>query len=494
MNRLIIDKGPLIDRVALLENNQLEGLYLEEKTEDRLVGNIYKGRVVNVLPGMQAAFVDIGYRKNGYLYIKDAIPFEERRHGFKDKRIQDYVKEGQEIFVQVTKPPVEDKGPRLTTNLSITGRYSVVSPMDQFVGVSKKIDDPVQRKGLKRLVLEQLPEKTGCVVRTEAAKVDESLILKDLNYLLQVWHRIKREKHLGKTPRLIHQDLSLPFRILRDTLHKPMDVILVNDQDLAEELKLYLKYLMPGLESVVALSDHGPLIFANEGVESQIQVLMNPKVKLQSGGSLIFEETRALTSIDVNSGKYTGVSDLEDTILKTNLEAAEEIMRQIRLRNVSGIIVIDFIDMGSRKAMDRVMKAVQNAAKKDSEQVDVHGFTRLGLLEVSRKRNQNSLLEALYQPCSMCSGTGAVPSETLIANQMLKEVERIASHTSSEAVVFQIDGRTHHYIQNQSMIRAADIQRLYHLEVQFDVRTDNEHCFYKLKFMGRNKDVGKFLK
>jgi len=494
MTNLIMDKGPLLDRVAVIKEASLQDLFIEEKTEERLVGNIYKGRVVNVLPGMQAAFVDIGHRKNGYLYIKDAIPFDQKRDGFKDKRIQDYVKAGQELFVQVIKPPIEDKGPRLTTNLSITGRYSVVSPMDQFVGVSKKINDGDKRKALKKIAKENVPQGIGCVIRTEAGRVDEDLISKDLNYLIQVWNRIKREAHLGKTPRLIHQDLTLHFRVLRDSIHGDVDTIKVNDELLYEELKRYLKHFMPTYEERLLLSEDGPLIFENQGVENQIEQLMQPLVPLSKGGSLIIEETKALTSIDVNSGRYVGNSQLEATILETNLKAAHEAMRQIRLRNISGIIVIDFIDMSKKKQRKEVMDVLKKVALEDTMQVDVLGFTQLGLLELSRKKSQNSLQEITHTECPVCRGIGQVASETQIANRLLKEVERIAQHTNSEAAVFQIDSKTHTYLERGSVIRIEDIEQLYEMAVTFDIHENAGSCYFKLKFMGRKSDVGKFTK
>jgi len=494
MNSLIVDSGPLIDRIALIEDGKLQDLFIEEKSEKRIMGNIYKGRVVNVLPGMQAAFIDIGLKKNGYLYIKDAIPFDEKKAGFKDKRIKDYVKSGQEIFVQVLKPEVEDKGPKLTTNLSISGRYTVLTPMDSFVGISKKITNVEKRKKLKTIVKNKIPKGMGCVVRTEAGKVDLELVLKDLSYVLHLWKRIEREKHLGKTPRIVNRELALPFRVLRDSKVKEWEHIKVNEKELFENLGLYIKYFMPGKEGTLSLSNHGPLLFENEGVERQIKDLLTPEVKLDHGGSIVIEETTALTSIDVNSGKFIGEGNVEDTFLKTNLKASDEIMRQLRLRNISGIIVVDFIDMIKKEHKQKVVDRMTELSKQDSVQVDLYGFTKLGLMEMSRKKIDNSVLSRLYKECPVCEGVGRVSSELQVANQVLKEIERIVTHTSSEAAVIEIDPKTHQYLEESSMIRTTDLFNIYKLTVTFNVKKDSDQCFYKLKFMGRESDVGKFTK
>ena len=342
-------------KVAVLEDGQLAEIYVEQSPDQRLVGNIYKGVVQNVLPGMQAAFVDIGLEKNAFLFVDDAVPYQKKDEASdlpeaeeaQEKvapNIRDLVKEGQEIIVQVAKEPMGTKGARVTTQLSLPGRYLVLMPTVDYIGISRRIEDETERERLKTVLEEIKPPDVGLIVRTVAEGISAEDFQAELTSLLRMWERLQQKGKKSGTPRLLHRDLALVQRILRDVFSDDFQRLSVNSLTILEKVEDYLDIFDPHIKCKVFLSDTDDL-FEKYAIDHEIAQALKRKVWLKSGGYLIFDETEALTVIDVNTGKFVGSTNLSDTILKTNIEAAREIARQIRLRNIGGIIIMDFIDM-----------------------------------------------------------------------------------------------------------------------------------------------------
>lgn len=402
---IIMDVSAARTRVALLEEGVLVELYIEENPGERLVGNIYRGRVKNVLPGMQAAFVDIGLAKNAFLYVEDLLPPGTTFL----PRISDLVKPGQEIVVQVVKEPMGAKGAKVTTRITLPGRYLVLMPTVNYVGISRRITEEAERERLRELATRYRPSGMGLIVRTAARDAGEEEFAREANLLAGLWEKICRRAREQPVPSLIHRDLELVQRILRDVFTEEVHYLVVNSRAAYEGIMDWLELTAPGLKYRVFLKE-GEDLFGLYGVEPEIRRALARKVWLGCGGYLVFDQTEALTVIDVNTGKYVGGATLEETVLKTNLEAAKEIARQLRLRNIGGIIIIDFIDMPREDHRQRVLEALEEELKKDRTRTQVLGITQLGLVEVTRKKTRPSLAEMLLRPCPCCEGQGWVPA------------------------------------------------------------------------------------
>lgn len=396
-------------RMAVLEDERLVELSIERLNAQRKVGNIYRARVENVLPGMQAAFVDIGMEKNAFLYVDDLQGFkgqDDEEAGLSPSTISELLHEGQEIIVQMVKEPMGSKGARVVTNLTIPGRYLVLMPTVDYVGVSRRIEDEKERDRLRMLAAGIKPPEMGLIVRTAAEGVDEAELLGDLDFLVNLWHKIQKKAKKGPVPSLLYHDHDLLYRILRDLFTRDIDRLIIDDLSAYEKTLDLLRSLSPNLKNRVKLFTGNRPLFEVYGIESQIEEALKRKVWLDSGAYLVFDQAEALTVVDVNTGKFTGSTCLEETVLLTNLAAAKEIARQIRLRNLGGIIIIDFIDMGTEENRKRVLEAFQHELAKDKIKTNVLGFTPLGLLEVTRKKIRPSLREQLQQPCPYCEGNG----------------------------------------------------------------------------------------
>ncbi|WP_427338989.1 Rne/Rng family ribonuclease [Caloranaerobacter sp. DY30410] len=441
MAEIIIDIGLNQNRVAILENGDLVELYVEEENK-RLLGNIYKGRVVNVLPGMEAAFVDIGLDKNAFLYVKDAISSDllgSEDINFKDISIRDVVKPGQELLVQVVKEPIGTKGPRISTHITLPGKYVVLMPETNQIGISRKITEEEERDRLKKIVEENKPENMGVILRTASAGVEEDLIIKDIEFLIKLYEKIKREGKIGYAPKLIYRELDLIDRIVRDFFGDDIQRLVINDREKYKNILELIDETMPHLKSKIHYFDECYDIFKHFGIEAMIKNALERKVWLKSGGYIVIDETEALTSIDVNTGKFVGSVNLEDTVLKTNIEAAKEIAKQLRLRNIGGIIIIDFIDMKNSEDIKYVIDCLENELKKDKVKTTILGMTRLGLLEMTRKKDRKKLSSKFYKNCPHCEGKGKIISDSSILNLIEKEIKRIKIHTNSNAVIFDLN-------------------------------------------------------
>ncbi|HZK33891.1 MAG TPA: Rne/Rng family ribonuclease [Bacillota bacterium] len=399
--KIIIDYEKIQTRVAVLEDGELAELYIEDSQNQRTVGNIYRGRVLNILPGMQAAFVDIGLEKNAFLYIDDVDNAENRP-------IEEVLREGQEITVQVDKEAIGSKGARVTTNITLPGKYAVLIPMANYIGVSKRIVGEEERKRLKSLAQEIRPEDMGLILRTAASDKGAEAFKREVDILMGLWKELKVQEVKGQVPRPLHRDESLVYRTFRDLFTQDVEKFVVNDLDQYHRVLSWVDKIGPSSKNRVEYFDPSREIFVQFRIEDKIEAAIQRKVWLKSGGYLIIEPTEALTVIDVNTGKYVGRIDLEDTVLKTNLEAAEQIAAQIRLRDIGGIIVIDFIDMETDKHRQAVLKAFKQALKRDRTKTNVLGFTGLGLVEMTRKKARVRLSASLLKPCPHCGGIGRI--------------------------------------------------------------------------------------
>ncbi|MBN2645763.1 MAG: Rne/Rng family ribonuclease [Desulfuromonadaceae bacterium] len=444
MKKLVINKTSHETRVALQENGHIAELYIERTRERGIVGNIYKGKVIRVLPGMQAAFVDIGLEKAAFLYVADVIDEMEAVADFVDGSrdssapgnenleetehplppIEDLLQEGQEILVQIAKEPLGTKGARITSHISLPGRHLVYMPTIDHIGISRRIENEDEKERLRRLVEHIRPEGTGFIVRTAAESKSEDDLRSDMTSLAELWQDIERIQERKAAPALVHSDLDVTSKVLRDILTEDIGHILVDTQEEYDKIVQFLGTYMPSLQCNVELYDKDEPLFDACGLEVEISRALGRKVWLKSGGYIIIEQTEALTAVDVNTGRFVGKRNLEDTILRTNLEAVKEIAYQLRLRNIGGLIIIDFIDMEKELHREQVHSALEEALKKDKSKTNILKISELGLVEMTRKRVRESIGRTLCEPCPYCEGTGYVKSRTTMAFEIFRKLKR----------------------------------------------------------------------
>lgn len=408
-------------RIALLEDGKLTEYRVER--EERVVGSIFKGIVQNVLPGMDAAFVDIGLERNAYLSLADVMPEEGadnspsamRRSELRRRKIKDLLKPGQQVMVQVTKGPRGTKGARVSTRIALPGRSVVLMPEAANAGVSRKIEERAERDRLKKLADRIRPEGFGIIMRTECEGRSEEELRSDVAYLVGLWNDVLKNAKKMRAPAIVHKDQSLLFRTLRDLFGESFSRMTIDDADEYEKVHLVASLVAPHLKSKISLYDQDEPIFDHYGIERELDRLMQHKVPLKSGGSLVIDEMEALTAIDVNTGKQVGSVNLEDTVLKANIEACDEILRQLRLRDMGGIIVCDFIDMESETARKQVLERFSAGLEKDRARTRVGKVSSLGLIEVTRKRTGESVTQEITEICPMCAGVGRIPSKETVS-------------------------------------------------------------------------------
>lgn len=490
MKEILVDVGVNEVQLAFLEDGELVEFYIERKNNKRIVGNIYKGRVVNVLPGMQAAFVDIGLEKNSFLYVKDALPqyLAEDENAMSKVQIKDILKPGQEIIVQVTKEPIGTKGARVTTHITLPGRYLVIMPNIDYVGVSRRIMDEEERNRLRSEIEEIKPKNIGVIIRTVAIGKDKEFFNDDIKFLLKLWQKIEKEKIIGYAPRIIYKDFDLISKTIRDQLSHEIDSLVINDKEQYDHALELVELLSPRLKDRVKYYNEDIELFQAYKVDSQISKSTNRKIWLQSGGYLVIDLTEALTVIDVNTGKYVGTTDLEDTILKTNLEAAKEIGKQLRLRDIGGIIIVDFIDMIKETDGTKVLKELENALSKDKTKTKILGMTNLGLVEITRKKIRQRIESLTHKKCPYCDGSGKILCSYTILQRIEKEIHRLSLHTNSEALIIAVNKDTLEVIQNeQSVIK--EIEAKESIKLYFISDPKMHHNTFKVKHMGRLEKI-----
>ena len=428
---ILINCTPQETRVAVMQAGVPQELRIERAANRGLVGNIYVAKVARVLPGMQSAFIEIGLERAAFLHIADI--WEQRQAGLEARPIERILSEGQSLLVQVVKDPIGTKGARLSTQISIAGRLVVYLPQDPHIGISQRIEDETERQLLREKLSHLLPadEKGGFIIRTVAETATDEEFRGDVEYLRKLWHDIRGRAFTSPAPTLLYQDLSLAQRVLRDIAGESTGRIVVDSRENFQKLQAFASEYTP---KVLAKLEHytgeRPL-FDMYNVEDEIEKALARRVELKSGGYLILDQTEAMTTIDVNTGGYVGTRNFDDTIFKTNLEAAHVIARQLRLRNLGGIIIIDFIDMESADHRAAVLAELSKALSRDRTRVTVNGFSGLGLVEMTRKRTRESLEQVLCEPCPTCTGRGVVKTAQTVCYEVLREILREARQFSA---------------------------------------------------------------
>lgn len=485
---IIINTTPQQTRVALLEDGQVAEIHIERKKHRGIVGNIYKGRVTKVLPGMQAAFVDIGLKRDAFLYVLDFfdnledddegesaesdedVESPKRERGGKRSRrpaIQDLLERDQEVLVQISKEPLGTKGARVTSHISLPGRYMVYMPTVDHIGVSRRIKSHAERVRLRKLLKAVKPPSGGCIVRTAGEDRSESDLAGDIDFLTRLWETVKKKGEEAHAPSLVHLDLDLVLRTVRDMFTNNVTKLIIDSEEEYQRVLEFTEATMPHLTDRLRLFVKNIPIFDHYSIEEELAKALQRKVWLKSGGYLIIDRAEALVAIDVNTGKFVGKKNLEDTIVKTNLEAAKEVARQIRLRDLGGIIIVDFIDMETEENKKRVVSTLQQELTFDRARTNVLELTELGLVQMTRKRVRESLKQMLYQPCPYCKGHGYIQSEETVCYEIQTALQRLLSTTEDQRGILV---RAHPTVANMLRGEEKDIiesmKALYNRKIQ----------------------------
>ena len=479
-NELVINTTSHETRIALIENGTIAELYIERSRVRGIVGNIYKGRVIRVLPGMQAAFVDIGMEKAAFLYVADVFEAIEDYENFMEVNekkenggegegqaqgvsplhpIEDILQEGQEILVQVSKEPIGTKGARITSHISLPGRHLVYMPTVDHVGVSRRIDNEPERERLKEVVERIKPNAGGFIIRTVSEGKSEEDLLTDMQYLTKLWEEIVKKNEKAHAPCLIHSDLDVTQKVVRDILSEDVDRIVVDAKPEYDKVVQFISTFMPKIKYSIELYEENEPIFDHFGLEVEISRALGRKVWLKSGGYIIIEQTEALTAVDVNTGRYVGKHNLEDTILKTNLEAVKEIAYQLRLRNIGGIIIIDFIDMEKEVNRDKVFTALEEALKADKSKTNILKMSELGLVEMTRKRVRESIGRLMCEPCPYCEGLGYIKSKTTVCQEIFRELRREMLDVHGSKVILTVHPQVADLLYDEERKGLEDLEK-----------------------------------
>ncbi len=451
-NQILINAGRGETRVALMENDSLAELLIERNAERSVVGNIAKGRVTRVLPGMQAAFVDIGLEKAAFLYAGDylADPEEEnpgrgRRRGRNGSRavprIDTLLSEGQEIVVQIAKEPIGTKGARITSHLAIAGRHLVLTPAGSRVGVSRRIGSDKERRRLREIVDRLRPKGMGFIIRTAGEDAREEDLEADIKYLSSVWSTLSERRAKAPAPSVLYEEPSLPLRVIRDVANADTKRVVVDSADVHSEIRDFVERFIADPKPKVERHPGPEAIFETHGVEAEIDANLGRKVWLKSGGYLIIDQSEALTAIDVNTGRFVGKRDLEETVFKTNLEAVKEVVHQLRFRNIGGLIIIDLIDMEAADNREKVYRALQDAIRSDKARTNILKISELGLVEMTRKRTRENLVQQLCEPCAYCDGKGYVLSRESVTFKVLRDIRKDLVHIASREIAISVHPR-----------------------------------------------------
>jgi ribonuclease G len=502
IKKLIINSNVVETRIALIEGERVAELYVERHSKRGMVGNIYKGKVTRVLPGMQSAFVDIGVDRSAFLFGGDVVDREGKmvgkstmlsgRNSLRDDKaegqltdfaeeieekesdellrepIQNILSCGQEIVVQVAKEPLGSKGPRVTMQIAVPGRYLVLMPDFDTIGISRRITDEALRQEVKSRAEQIKPAGMGLIIRTVAAQMPIEVLKKDLEYLLEVWSLIKERKTSRSAPTLLYQEPDLVVKTVRDLYSDEIFEIIVDDAEAYNQLVHFLEDSIPGAVSKLRLYNAQNPIFDAYGVELDIAKALSKKVWLPSGGYLVIDQTEALTSFDVNTGKFVGTKDVQETILATNLEAATEIAHQLRIRNLGGIIVIDFIDMEKMEHRELVSQRLEEALKSDKARSNVLAINELGLVHMTRKRTMESLERSLTDMCPYCSGLGRVLTVETLCYDLMREIERYVLRTGNRQVKVRIRNDLKDWLLENEAILLESIIEKHKISIEFE--------------------------
>ncbi|EXJ12711.1 MULTISPECIES: ribonuclease G [Nitrincola] len=475
---ILINFTPMETRVAVIENGMPQEIYVERASRRGIVGNIYKGKVVRVLPGMQAAFVDIGLERAAFIPVDEVIDAASGTPGVRHNiSIADVIKEGDTLLVQVTKDPIGTKGARLTTHLSIPSRYLVLMPGNPHIGISQRIDDAEERERLRQ-IMEDLSSvenpdykggDSGFILRTVAEGVSETELRSDLNFLLRLWSRLNEKIAKLPAPSVVYEDLPLHMRALRDMAHSGVERIRIDSRETYQRSVEFAQSLVPEIVEKLEYYPGERPLFDMFSVEEEMERALGRRIELKSGGYLIFDQTEAMTTVDINTGAFVGHRNLEETIFKTNLEAATAIGRQLRLRNLGGIIIIDFIDMTDVDHQRQVQRTLDRVLEKDHAKCKVTGVSELGLVEMTRKRTRESLEQVLCEPCPMCQGRGTVKTPETVSYEIFREILRQHRAYDTDSYLVLAATSVVHYLMDEASDHVAELESFIGKTIRFQV-------------------------
>jgi len=506
-SEIIINSNPRETRVAMIENNQLVELYIEHKAHKGIVGNIYNGKVTKILPGMQVAFVDIGLEKAGFLYVGDidvldmldlenvpenCLPLNgdsEAEAQNKSSRgvnhgipIQDILTEGQEIMVQVAKNPLGTKGARISTYISLPGRYLVYMPTVNHISVSRRIEDETEKKRLRAIMAEIGRPGEGYIVRTAGQGCEAEDFGNDLDFLHRLWESLQNKGDQSGPLRLLYEDLDLIHRSIRDLFTQDIEQLVLDTKEDYDRCVEFCSNFLPHLAEKIKCHDSPMPIFDHYGIEIEINRALDQKVWLKSGGYIAIDQTEALVAIDVNTGKFVGQSDPEETILKTNLEAVKEVVYQLRLRNIGGIIIVDFIDMSKEESKEIVWNALNQALKGDRSRTKILKISELGLAEMTRKRVRENLVQTLCDPCFYCHGKGHIKSPTSICYEIIREIQRVATKSPKiNQINIEVHSAIYDLMFEEESSFLEEMEKQYNISIALQVDPKNHQEKYNFR-------------
>ncbi len=473
---ILINVTPVETRVAVVENGVLQEVYIERTRSKGIVGNIYQGKVVRVLPGMQAAFVEVGLERTSFIHASDIAVLDQEGGDHAD--IRSKIREGQQLTVQVTKDPMGSKGARLSSRLSVSSRYLVYMPGASHLGVSHRIDDETERQRLRELMENILREEAGdespaladgYILRTAAEGAGEEELRADIDFLRRLWLAVERRMKRDTAPSIIYEDLPLFMRTMRDLVRPGLEKIRIDSRESFQRVDEFAKDYLPEIRSKLEYYPGERPIFDLYSVEDEIQRALGRKVELKSGGYLIIDQTEAMTTIDINTGAFVGHRNLEETIFKTNLEAAAALARQLRLRNLGGMIIIDFIDMKDAEHRRQVLRALERAMEKDYAKTSITGVSELGLVEMTRKRTRESLEHVLCEPCHYCHGRGSLKSPETVCYEVFREILREARAYESKSLLVLAAQEVVDRLLDEESASVADLEEFIGASIRFQV-------------------------
>lgn len=498
-SELIINVTSLETRVALLENGILSELHIERESDKGITGNIYKGRVSRVLPGMQAAFVDIGLSRSAFLYVVDVYKsdkeYESMMNGLQEVPtdpelnqqnadlpksripypIEDLLTEGLEILVQVVKEPLGSKGPRISSHVSLPGRYLVYMPMVNHVGISRRIENEEERMRLKDIVQKIRPPDSGFIIRTASEGATEDELYMDMNFLFRVWENVQKKMAHSAVPSLVHEDLSVALRAIRDLYSRDVERVIVDSRKTYESIIEFIETFMPQLKYSVEYYDREEPIFDAYGIEVEISRALGKRIWLKSGGYIVIEETEALVAIDVNTGRFVGKGNPDDTIFKTNLEAVKEVAYQIRLRNLGGIIIVDFIDMEREADREKILQAFKEALSKDRAKTNILSISELGLIEMTRKRVRENLSRKMGEPCPYCEGRGSIRSILSLSYDILRSIRREALNNMGSKIMVLVHPEVATFLYDEERNGIEELEKQIRKKIIIKINDDFHH-------------------
>jgi ribonuclease G len=493
-------------RIAILEDGTLMELFVEKPETQRMVGDIYKGKVSNVLPGMKAAFINIGFEQNAFLHFSDVsesthmflLDFDDEEEERQHTRNEDNfdaakdLKKNQDIVVQIMKEPIGSKGCRVTSQISIPGRFAVLVPNQSYIGVSRKITNFKEKKRLRRIAQQVLPKKYGLILRTQAEDKSEKVIGDDIKNLLKTWEQIDQRLHEQQAPSMVYKDMGMASSIIRDVFTPDVSKVVVDSRKLMRELTMYVKEVAPKLRHKIEYYKIREPIFEHFKIEDEIKRSMLSKIWLKNGAYLVIQQTEAMVVIDVNSGKFIGKKDHESNSLRINLEAAREIARQARLRDLGGLIVIDFIDVQQDSNKTKILNELRKEFQKDRSITKIEPMSRFGLMEMTRQRVRPSVLHSIHEDCPMCNGTGLVPTLGTLVADLERWIQQYRAGRGDRRITIRVTGETYNYLNAGKFSRR--LQLMWRYWIKINLFKDDSLPFRQFKVFDRKNEKEIILK